>query len=38
MNELASLASGITFTDFKAQEFEKDDPTNFHVEFVHASA
>jgi ubiquitin-activating enzyme E1 len=29
---------GVTAKDFHAIEFEKDDDTNFHIDFIHAAA
>jgi len=29
---------GVTSKDFFAAEFEKDDDTNFHIDFIHAAA
>lgn len=36
--ELAKVSVGLTISDFESVEFEKDDETNFHVDYIHAAA
>jgi len=36
--ELAALAKTINGNEIQAAEFEKDDDTNFHIDFIHAAA
>lgn len=38
MSELTELAQKIKKEDFQPAEFEKDDDSNFHIDFIHACA
>jgi hypothetical protein len=38
MNELKGLISGINKKELQVIEFEKDDETNFHIDFIHSTA
>jgi len=38
MNELKELINHIRKEDLQAAEFEKDDETNFHIDYIHATA
>ena len=37
MGELKGLISGINKATLQAAEFEKDDETNFHIDYIHAT-
>ena len=38
MTSLKHLIAGIEISSLQAAEFEKDDETNFHIDYIHAAA
>lgn len=38
MTSLKQLIAGIEKSSLQAAEFEKDDETNFHIDYIHAAA